>query len=265
MNNFIRGCIVCMLMLMPTSVWASHPLEVEETGTEGKGNYVLEITADYIKNNSFKSTQETLIITAGAGKHVDFSLEAPYLLLNPSPVTGDPASGIGDVRLKFKQQLFENEVKQSMAYLIYVDMPTGKKEKGLGAHEVSWGVKLIDTQECRQGCQNNIFHVNLGYEITGEDLSKIDLDRNYAILLGFAVEHKITEAFRVLGELKGEIRKEVSSETTSETRSYSRPVTFMTGIVYDVTKWWYVDLGVRAGLNKYADDYAGLVGTAWRF
>ncbi len=273
MDNFIRGCIVCMLLLMPSSVWATHPLDVEVTGTQGKGNYLFEITADYVKDNSTQYTKEKAIITAGGGEHVDFSLEVPYFLMNPSPVTGDPASGMGDVRLRFKQQLFENEVKQSMAYLVYASLPTGNEKKGLSTHEVVWGVKLIDTQECHQGCQNNIFHVNLGYEVSGRDLKKVHVDRDYAIIFGFAVEHKISESFRVLGEIKGEIRKEVNAETAldinneapPETRSYSRPVTVMTGIVYDVTRWWYVDLGVRAGLNKYAEDYAGLVGTAWRF
>jgi hypothetical protein len=39
----------------------------------------------------------------------------------------------------------------------------------------------------------------------------------------------------------------------------------MAGFKYDLFKSWYVDLAVRAGLNKYADDYTVLAGTAWKF
>ena len=123
--NYMRN------MLMPTTVWAMHPLGVDDTGTEGKGNFLFELTGDYAKDASLKATTETAIITAGASEHMDISLEVPYLLLDPSPVTGEFASGMGDVRIKLKQQLFENEVKQSMAYQFYAYLPTGDEEKGL--------------------------------------------------------------------------------------------------------------------------------------
>jgi hypothetical protein len=87
--------------------------------------------------------------------------------------------------------------------------------------------------------------------------------QNYAFKFGLAAEHKFTESFRLLTELAGESRK--VTDEASDTQSYSRPFTFLTGFVYDISKSWYVDLGVRAGLNKYAEDYAVLAGTAWRF
>src|ERR1700687_5873410 len=59
MFNFIRGCIVCMLMLTPTAVWATHPFVIDDTATEGKGNFLFELTGVYAKDSSFKSTTET--------------------------------------------------------------------------------------------------------------------------------------------------------------------------------------------------------------
>lgn len=259
MFNFIKAFMVCAMMLAPTTVWATHPLEVEDTGTEGKGNFLFELTGDYVKDNSLKATKETAIITAGAGEHVDLSLEVPYLKLDPSPVTREFASGKGDVRIKLKQQLFENEVRQSMAYLIYADLPTGDEKKGLGTHNVDWGVNLIDTQECH----NNAFHLNVGYEERGRDMKKWHFATNYAFKFGLAAEHKFTESFRLLTEFAGESGKETNEAT--ETQSNSRPFTLLAGFIYDISKSWYVDLGARAGLNKYAEDHSVLVGTAWRF
>ena len=253
MNKVMRGCIACALMLIPTGVWAMHPLEVEDTGTEGKGNFLLEITGDYVQDNDLKSTKTTAVIAVGMGEHTDIALELPYLKLDPSPVTGVFASGKGDLRFKLKHQIFENEVKQSMAFQIYGDLPTGDHLKGLGTNNVIWGATLIDTQECN----DNAFHANIGYEVFGRDLKKGKLSDNYAILFGLAAEHKLTPSFRFLSELSGERRQE--GETVSA------PFTFLAGVVYDIFPSWYIDLGARAGLNKYAEDYAILAGTAWRF
>jgi hypothetical protein len=253
MRDFLRGCIVCALVLLPATVWAGHPLEVEDTYTEGKGNYLLELTDDYVKDNSFRSTKLNSIITAGAGEHTDFSLEVPYLTLNPSPVTDTYASGMGDIRLKVKHQIFENEVKQSMGYLLYTDLPTGDSDKGLGTNNVIWGFKIME----QQGCCSNIYHLNVGYEVNGRDLKSIKTGNDYTINYGLAIEHKLTESFRFLSELAGENRREEGV--------YSRPFTFLAGFIYDVSRSWYVDLGARAGLNKYAEDYSVRAGTGVRF
>jgi len=269
MGRVFRACALCAILLTPAMAWAMHPMSVEDTGTEGSGNFLLEITGDYVKSQDSRSKVLNSVITMGASKHADLALEVPYLKLNPSEMTDKDEKGVGDLRLKLKQQLFENEVKQSMAYQIYADLPTGNQKKGLGTHNVVWGVTLIDTQECH----DNAFHFNLGYEVLGRDVKKVHFVNNYAILFGVAAEHKFTESFRLVMELKGENRKEVNAETesieetevTSDVASYSKPFTFMTGMVVDITKSWYVDLGIRAGLNKYAEDYTALVGTGWRF
>jgi hypothetical protein len=152
-----------------------------------------------------------------------------------------------------KQQIFENEVKQSMAYEVYADMPTGDEKKGLGTNNIVWGVKLIDTQECG----NNAFHLNVGYGVFGRNVKKWHYATNYAVLFGLAAEHKFSDSFRILTEISGEHREE--AEVTSS------PFRVSAGIIYDLSKFWYVDLGMRAGLNKYAEDYAALAGAAWRF
>jgi hypothetical protein len=261
MNNTIRTGIfmLCILMLLPTTVWATHPLGVVDTYTEGKGNFLLELLGEYVKDNSLKTTTETAILTAGASEHLDFYLEAPYHLLDPSPVTGEKASGIGDLRFTMKQQLFENEVKQSMAYQLYAYLPTGEVDKGLGTNNLVWGVGLIDTQECH----SNAFHLNVGYEAYGRDMKHWHFATDYAFKFGLAAEHKFTESFRLVTELAGESRKE--TDEVLDTHAYSRPFTFLTGFVYDISRSWYIDLGARAGLNKYAEDYSVLAGTAFRF
>jgi hypothetical protein len=263
MYSYIRAGIACVMLLVPATVWAAHPLEVEDTATEGKGNFLLEVTGDYTRANNMKSKTLTSILTVGAGESVDLSLEAPYRELDPSPVTGEYASGAGNVRINMKQQLFENEVHQSMAYKIYMDIPTGDAErdidKNLGTNNVLWGVMLVDSQ----GCCSNIYRVHLGYEMLGRDLKKRHFAADYAIKFGFAVEHILTDSFHVLAEISGDNTKETNR--AADLSSYSQPLTFLAGVIYNISKSWQVDVGARVGLNKYAEDHGVLAATAWKF
>ena len=133
------------------------------------------------------------------------------------------------------------------------------KKKGFGTNNVVWGVNFIDTQECH----SNAFHLNVGYEAYGRDMKNWHFAHDYDFKFGLAAEHKFTESFRLLTELAGENRK--VTDDAADTTSTSRPFTFLAGFVYDISKSWYVDLGARAGLNKYAEDYSVLAGTSWRF
>jgi hypothetical protein len=146
-----------------------------------------------------------------------------------------------------------------MAYQFYVILPTGDVEKGLGTNDIYWGVKLMD----QQVCHGNVLHASLAYEVSGRDMKKWHFADNYAFLFGLAAEHKITEKFWLLTELAGESRR--TTDRANGTGVDSSPFTFMAGFKYDISKSWYIDLAGRAGLNKYADDYTVLAGTALRF
>ncbi len=255
MRTVITGCIVFILMLAPASAWAVHPFVVEDTNTQGKGNFLFELNGDYTKDNVFKTTRLAGVFTAGTGKSTDLSLEVPYLMLNPSPVTDRYERGYGDVQLRAKWRIYENEVNQSAGFQFYTGMPTGNVDKGLGTNNVLVGFRLMDQQECR----NNVLHVSVGYESFFKDMKKFHFAEDYAIRFGLALERKITGSFRLLAEVAGENRKETEGDHSA------RPFTFMTGVKYDISKSWYFDFAVRAGLNKDAEDYTTLAGTAWRF
>ena len=247
------------LVMVPATAWAVHPFQVETTDTQGTGNVLVELNGDYSKKDSDEALKETGIITVGAGQRTDLAVQLPYLRLDPSPVTNSLASGIGDVQLKFKQRIYDNEVKQSVAYKIYVSMPTANEDKGLGTNNVVWGVAFMD----QQVCHNNVLHASIGYEFSGKTLKNGEFKQNYSFPFGLAAEIKLGGKFWLLTELAGEYGK-VTNVTTGA-RSHTRPFTIMAGFRYDITKSLYVNLSARAGLNSYSEDYTALAGVAMRF
>ncbi len=259
MRNVLAGCILGMFMLAPTTVWAVHPFVVEDTNVQGKGNVLFELNGDYTKDHTFKTTKLTGVFTVGTGDDTDFSLEVPYLMLNPSRTTDQNEQGLGDVQLKLKYRLYENEVNQSLGLLVYAGVPTADVDRGLGTDKVLAGFQITDQQECH----SNIIRVSAGLETIGWTLSKWEFAENYAFRYGIALEHKFTESFRLLSELAGASRR--LHDRTVSPRVYSQPATFMAGFRYDISKSWYVDLAGRAGLNNDAEDYTALAGTAWKF
>ncbi len=259
MRNVLAGCVLGILMLAPATVWAVHPFLVEDTNVQGKGNFLFELNGDYTKDNNFKTTKLAGVFTAGTGDYTDLILEIPYFMLNPSPATDRNEQGLGDVQLKLKYRLYENEVNQSMGLLIYAGVPTADVDRGLGTDKVVAGVKVTDQQECR----NNIIRVSAGLETIGWTLSRWKFADDYAFLYGIALEHKFTESFRLLSEVAGESRRLHNPSVPA--RLYTQPATFMAGFRYDVSRTWYIDLAGRAGLNNDAEDYTVLAGTAWKF
>jgi hypothetical protein len=243
-------------MLAPTSVWAVHPFLVEDTIVQGAGNFLLEFDGDKTKKDDVKTTKYTSIITAGISESADLSVEVPYLKLAPSRATNINENGYGDLQLKLKQRTYENEVNQSFAYEVYLGMPTGNDNKGLGNNNVVAGFKLMDRQECYN---NNILHVSVGYESYARDLKRWHFGTDSAVNYGFAVEHKFTPSFRLLTEIAGETR------TFKHVEHTSRPYTAMAGLKYDLFTFWYVDVAGRVGLNHDAEDNTILLGTTWKF
>jgi outer membrane putative beta-barrel porin/alpha-amylase len=251
MRAIVTAWIIGMFILAPVSAWAVHPFQVEDTDTQGTGNFLLELNGDHTKEDSeLKMTEYSGILRAGVSESADVSLDVPYLMLNPSQVTDQSVEGLGDVQVGLKQRIYENEVHQSFGYELYTDLPTGSSSKGLGTNNVVVGLKLMD----QQGCCSTIYHVSVGYE---SFIKRFNTDT--AIQVGFALEHKFTESFHLLAELAGEDLR------GAEVVRGTLPVTFMAGIKYDISKSWYIDIAARLGLNSDAEEYTTLVGTALRF
>lgn len=235
--------VVTVLCCAPAA-FAGHPLITDLTETVAPKNVEAETAFEYSGKGGEKAflLQETL--TAGIVEKVDASLAIPFMSLSG----GETHSGFSDMTLGVKWNFFASE-HYSLAVKPFITLPTGDENKGLGEGNVGFGGILMATTELN---------------------TKLALDANF----GFS--HKNPKGGEVYNEFAGSVAgryeatkelKAVGELTLATSDQSGSKVQSLLGIgaVYAVQKSLDVDLGVRFGLTKEADDYALLAGCTFKF
>lgn len=261
MNAVTSIIVMITLVVAPAIAQASHPLITDDTETQGTGAVLVESNVNYMKDNEFRSTAVPLAFTAGINETLDAAVEIPYLLLRPSAVTGQPESGFGDVLFKFKHRFYEQERRDgeneqpehALAYQVAFSQPTGREEQGLGAEKTRWGARLLGTTEW----ESVEIIANLGYESSGRALRRGNFSFDYVVAFSIAVEYELPKPWEPVVELVVTRVKGVDG--------YERLASALAGVIYEPSDQYYVDAGVRVGLNERSEDYALLAGFGYKF
>ena len=165
---FTKGLIFVALLLIACPSWAAHPLITDDTGTQGKGKFQLELNGQYdldkddTEDVSVKSTggQAAATLSYGIAENVDLIFSLPYLWgkAEVNEITLYDEKGIGDAVFETKWRLFEKN-GFSIALKPGISIPTGNDVKGLGAGLLGGHLFLMGSKEMGSWA----FHANLGY------------------------------------------------------------------------------------------------------
>lgn len=255
---FTKGLIFAALLLITCPSWAAHPLITDDTGTQGKGKFQLEMNGQYDWDNddsedvSVRSTggQAAGTLSYGIADNVDLVLSLPYLWgkAEVNEITLYDEHGIGDAVLETKLRLFEKN-GFSMALKPGISIPTGNDEKGLGTGQVGGHLFLIASQELGSWA----FHGNLGY-IRNEN--KVD-ERKDIWHASFAATWEAIKNLKLVAN--------VGIERNPDEDANNDPTFLIGGVIYSVTENFDVDLGVKGGLSKSDTDLSLLAGITFRF
>ena len=257
-KGFARGLLCCMILFIACPSWAAHPLITDDTGTQGKGKYQLELNGQYDWDKddteyvSVKSTggQAAATLSYGIAENVDLVLSLPYLWgkAEVNEITAYDEQGIGDAMLETKLRLFENN-GFSMALKPGISIPTGNDEKGLGAGLLGGHLFLIASQEVGSWA----FHGNLGY-IRNEN--KVDQRRD--------IWHaSFAATWEVVKNLK--LAADIGIERNPDNDANNDPAYLIAGVIYSVNEKLDVDFGVKCGLTKSEIDFSLMAGVTLRF
>ncbi|MFZ5997119.1 MAG: transporter [Nitrospirota bacterium] len=237
--------------------FAAHPLITDDSGTQGKGKFQVEVNSEFSYDKEKEdgiTTKERVselstILSYGVADNVDVVLGVPYQWIRTEE-DGVTASvdGISDVSLEIKWRFYEKD-GLSFALKPGITLPTGDDEDGLGAGRATYGLFFISTKELEPWA----FHLNLGY-IRNEN----EVDERKDIW-----HASLASELEVIKNLSAVANIGIERNTDSASDSY--PVFILGGIIYSITENLDVDFGVKAGLNKSETDYALLAGMAIRF
>jgi hypothetical protein len=255
---FTKGLIFVAMLLIAFPSWAAHPLITDDTSTQGKGKFQLELNGQYdcdkddSEDASVKSTggQATGTLSYGVAENIDLVFSLPYLWgkAEVNEITLYDEKGIGDAVLETKWRLFEKD-KFSVALKPGISIPTGNDEKGLGAGLLGGHIFLIASQQLDSWA----FHANFGY-IRNENNADERKDIWHASLAA---------TWEVVRNLK--LAANIGIERNPDDDANNDPAFLIGGVIYSVNENFDVDFGVKYSLTDAETDISALAGIAFRF
>lgn len=256
---FKKGLYVLLMILMVTNAaFAAHPLITDDTGTQGKRKFQIEVNSEFIRDKEKENGVTTrisggevaTILSYGITENIDAVVGLPYQWFkvkeNGDVITKE--DGISDMSLELKWRFFE---KDSLSFALKpgITLPTGDEDKGLGTGKVTYSLFFITTKEVEPWA----FHLNLGY-VRNEN--KID-ERKDIWHASLASELEVIKDLKVVAN--------IGVERNPERGSNTHPAFILGGLIYSLTEKIDIDIGVKGGLNKAEDDLTLLAGMAIRF
>lgn len=270
---FKENIVMFVVLLWAGSVYAAHPLITDDTGTQGKGKFQIEVNNEFTyekerQYNTDEAKWETkketggelaTVLSYGVADNADVILGLPYQWKKTKidgVVTADAAEqgdGVSDMSLEVKWRFYE---KDGLSFAIKPGskLPNGNENKGLGNGKLSYGVVFITTKEIKP-CA---FHLNLGYAHNEYKLqADKDANRNNIWHTSLAADVEIMKDLKVVGN--------IGMERNPDKASNTHPAFILGGLIYSISESIAIDAGVKGGLNKPETDLTLLAGIAFRF
>jgi hypothetical protein len=246
--------LVSAAIFAATTAFAAHPLITDDTGTQGKGKFQLELLGEHARESddgtTAKTTEIWTVLSYGLADDIDLILGVPFqsYRIKEEGLPDSSERGFSDVSLEMKWRFYEKD-GLSFGLKPALTLPTGNEEKLLGPGKAGYSLHFLASKEL--GAWE--FHTNLGY-IRNEN--KLD-ERENLWEASIAAGVEVAEGLKLVGNL--------GIERSADRLVDRDPAFILGGIIYALTENIDVDLGIRAGLNRPGSDYAVLTGIAWRF
>ena len=251
------------LLLAPCSAMGAHPLITDDTGTQGRLRYQVEVNGAVGRDTARAAgveRQEDLAetcfaFTIGLLDGLDAVVGVPWAWssVRAGGALESSGNGVGDVRLELKWRFLER-AGFSLAVKPGLTLPTGDEGRGFGNGRVSYALTLIATQELGPVT----LHVNGGYS-RSEYARAEDRAANRSDVW-------CASAAATVGVVKGlRLAANLGVESSGDRASATWPAFALAGIIWSVAPNLDLDAGVKAGLTGPETDLTGLFGMAWRF
>ncbi len=234
------------------AAYAAHPLITEDTGTQGKGNFQLELTGERGRESTdagtLRADQPAAVIAYGLVDSADLQVGTSYLRLSlDDGITQVRNAGFSDVTVDVKWRFLERG-PLSLALKPGIIIPTGSEARGLGRGNWAGGALLVFSYEPGPVA----FHSHLGYlynNIVGE--------RRSLWHVSGAVTWQATDQLKLVAD--------VAYDTNPLTFGADGVFRTVLGAIYSPVKNVDLDIGVKRGHQRPALGVAWLAGVTVRW
>jgi hypothetical protein len=262
---FVFSIITLIQFICLSYGFAAHPLITDDTGTQGKGKFQVEVNSEFNYDREKEegvTTKETggeigTILSYGILDNIDIVVGIPFQWFRVKEdndlTTKNKESGISDLSLEVKWRFYEKE-GLSFALKPGIIFPTGNEKKGLGNGRPSYGLTFITSKEIGPWT----FHFNLGY-MRNEYKLREDKEANRKEIwhVSCASEVEVVKNLKLVGN--------IGMERNPEKTSRKHPAFILGGLIYSISENMDIDFGIKGGLNKPETDFTILSGIAFRF
>jgi len=241
------------IALIPGTSYAAIPLITDDTGTQGKGKFQLELFGEYADDKQESATNSngafSATLTYGVADPVDIILSIPYQFWH-SDDSGSKMSesGLSDLAIETKWRFHE---KEGLGFALKpgFTIPTGDDKKDLGNGKMTYYLYFITSKEMNPW----LFYLNLAY-VRNENKND---DRKDIWHVSFASTVEVAKNLKFVGD--------IGVESNPERSSSNPPAYILGGLIYSPKENFDIGLGLKDGLTKSETDIAVRGGVAWRF
>lgn len=253
------------------SLYAAHPYITDDTGTQGSGNWQLELMAERHRHDHTADpgdgavrqvrtlTPFSLVLTYGVLETVDIAFGLGHLRQRTTEDGNvvQASDGVGDSALELKWR-FREANGLSLALKPGFVLPTGDENEALGTGRASWGVNFILTQESRPW----VFLANVAYARARYKLPA-DAEANRANLwrVSAGVAYYLRDDVRLVGEAGARTNGAKDDLFLPGRNGHFA----MLGLIYSPSDDMDFDFGVRRRVNRAEFDTALLLGATFRW
>jgi outer membrane putative beta-barrel porin/alpha-amylase len=248
----LAGIIASTSALSSGLSYSAHPLVTEDTGTQGRGKFQLELQFERARDHEVDTTELSsnfaTVLSYGFHPAADVIVTLPYERASTT-VDGDTSKvrGRGDAAVDIKWRFYEHD-NVSLAFKSGVALPTGDETRGLGTGKSNVSALLIASFSL----EPIELHVSGGYIGNRNVADEKKHIRQISVGGWYAA-----------GDLK--FAADVGTYTTVD-RTLNRSTSFgILGLIYSPTETLDLDVGVKWGLTDPEVDRALLAGVTLRF
>jgi hypothetical protein len=239
-----------LIAIAATPAQAAPPLITEDTGTQGKGAYQLEVTVEQARESrsgaSYDARETSVVLDYGVAEDIDVQFVVPYLRLTEDGAAGRTVTnGVLDTFINLKWRFYEHDTL-SFAFVPGVILPTGAA--GLSSERVNLRTLLIASVE--PGALG--LHAQAGYRY----FANVQGLREHLYQLSGAATYTLYDKFKLVADYSVE---------TNPDPAVSGTMRFATlGVIWKFAPGYGLGCGVKQGHGGSAIEHTYICGIGMR-